>query len=160
MSTTGWSPILLVVLSVCFSTQWSLCEITLRHHNRSISRCLRSPRHNIYSNVACLPPHIRRLQGHLTICRDCNRPKSLPEDLEILLLIEDSDQELVHVQFCFDQIALQITLNCTFQFRGRGRVGTNVSISVGKLVIAYSKIIWIWATSRKSDCIKKKEKNR
>ena len=52
------------------------------------------------------------------ITRDSNWPKSLPAAFKVVLLTEDSDQELVYFQFCYDQIALQITLKCTFQFRG------------------------------------------
>ena len=50
---------------------------------------------------------------------------SQPFNFKILLLIQDSDQEVVYVhraQFCFDQIAFHSN-------GGRGRVGRNENVS-------------------------------
>ena len=43
---------------------------------------------------------------------------------------------------------------------GVGVGWVEMKILAAKLVIAYSKIIWIWATFWKFDCIKKREKDR
>ena len=91
MSTTGWSTIPHVILSVGFSGMSddycakSLCDITT-------VKCLRSPRHNIlkyYLSSASYPLFTRSL----TIFRDPNWSKHLSLAFKIPLLIEESYQD-------------------------------------------------------------------
>ena len=92
MSTTGWSKMPHVILSVGFSGMFDdYCAKSLWDITTVRRKCLRSPRHNIqqcYLSSAWYPLFTRSL----TIFRDPNWPKHLSSAFKIPLLIEESYQ--------------------------------------------------------------------
>jgi len=115
-----------------------------------------------FINIICLLSHKPPFTRSLTICWDPNWPRSLLAAFKILLLIEDSHQELVSAQFCFDLLCTHhystdcVTFDkCTFQRVGVGWVGsenlTDIKaishISVAKLVTGFPRMIWTWASA-------------
>ena len=135
--------------------RWLVYEITLRFQ-------LSEARFITSINIICLSPHKPPFTRSLTIYWDPNWPRSLLAAFKILLLIEDSHQELVSAQFCFDLCCTRhystdcVTFDkCTFQRVGVGWVGSEnvtatkatVRISVAKLVTGFPRMIWTWASA-------------
>ena len=133
MSTTGWSTMPHVILSVGFSGM-----IIAQNHSETSQtvKCLRSPRHNIfqyYLSSASYPLFTRSL----TIFRDLNWPKHLSSAFKIPLLGPPS-RNIIKNSFKFNpvlicwaptiiaQIALQLT--SAHSYGGRGRVGRNEGV--------------------------------